>query len=100
MLKLISEFQNSSIPEDYNECIEQIFKGEKFEHRSRKAMSLGGAETLIIAIVGQISGTLLLRLIDYISNEVTQKFQLKTQADGKSYDFPKDKDEIIGKYDK
>ena len=94
MAQLIFEFQNLKPPKDFDRDIDKILHGENVNHRTRKVMGLGGVETLVIAIVGQISATLLLRLSDYIYQRVAKQFEILLQDTGKKYQLPKDRNQI------
>ena len=94
MIKLIVEFQNMNPVENFDLIISDIFQEEKYELRTRKTMSLGGLETLAIAIAGQITATLLLKLVDAISSKVSKSFRISIEDKGETYQLPQDRDKL------
>ncbi len=95
MTTITYEFKNLKIPVDFLNDIQGILDKTTINSRTRQSMGLSGAETLLITIAGTVASVYLVRLIDYISNNVVTSFKVKMENKGKIYDLPKNLEKFI-----
>jgi hypothetical protein len=100
MAEIIFEFQNTEVPERFNEEVGELKGDGSIVIKSRKSKSVSGVETLIISVAGRIVGEYVLKLIKYLEEKVKAKVLVKLRDEGKEYKLPEEKSELLDEISK